>query len=298
MSISAKHGLPLSLCLLASLFLLSVGQEAAAQAPGREKEKVKPLDYHRHMAQVEKRVQGMGFHIVLQKPFVVIGDDSIEKVKHRAEKTVKWAVDLLKKDFFEIDPERILDIWLFKDKESYEKNTLALFGERPDTPFGYYSETHGALIMNIATGGGTLVHEIVHPFMAANFPACPSWFNEGLASLYEQCGDRDGRITGFTNWRLSGLQAVIDLESLPSFKTLCSTTTYEFYGKDPGTNYSQARYLCYYLQEKRLLRKYYREFRKSADDDPTGYKTLMKVLGVSDMDAFQKKWGAFVMKLR
>ena len=40
--------------------------------------------------------------------------------------------------------------------------------------------------MNIATGGGTLVHEIVHPFMAANFEQCPSWFNEGLGSLYEQ----------------------------------------------------------------------------------------------------------------
>ena len=31
-----------------------------------------------------------------------------------------------------------------------------------------------------------LVHEMVHPFMDADFPACPAWFNEGLASLYEQ----------------------------------------------------------------------------------------------------------------
>ena len=46
--------------------------------------------------------------------------------------------------------------------------------------------------MNIDTGGGTLVHEIVHPFIAANFPECPAWFNEGLASLYEQCGDHRG----------------------------------------------------------------------------------------------------------
>ena len=34
--------------------------------------------------------------------------------------------------------------------------------------------------MNISTGGGTLVHEIVHPFIEANFPACPPWLNEGL----------------------------------------------------------------------------------------------------------------------
>ena len=57
-----------------------------------------------------------------------------------------------------------------------------------------FMNADNALVMNIATGGGTLVHEIVHPFMEANFPACPSWFNEGLGSLYEQSGARDGRI--------------------------------------------------------------------------------------------------------
>jgi len=57
-----------------------------------------------------------------------------------------------------------------KDAASYEKNTLLLFKEKPSTPYGYYSSTHKALIMNIATGGGTLVHEIVHPFVEANFP--------------------------------------------------------------------------------------------------------------------------------
>ena len=46
--------------------------------------------------------------------------------------------------------------------------------------------------MNIATGGGTLVHEIVHPFVEANFPGCPTWFNEGLGSLYEQSAERKG----------------------------------------------------------------------------------------------------------
>ncbi len=72
--------------------------------------------------------------------------------------------------------------WLFRDKESYEKNCGELFNEKPTTPFGFYSGEHGALIMNIATGGGTLVHEIVHPFMRANSPKCPSWFNEGIGA--------------------------------------------------------------------------------------------------------------------
>ena len=39
--------------------------------------------------------------------------------------------------------------------------------------------------MNSATALGTLSHELVHPYMETNFPNVPSWFNEGLASLYE-----------------------------------------------------------------------------------------------------------------
>ena len=227
----------------------------------------------------------------------MIGNESAEKVQQRATNTVKWAVDHIKQSYFQRDPVEILDIWLFKDKASYEKYTKVIFDDTPTTPYGYFSYVHKALIMNISTGGGTLVHEIVHPYMAANFPACPSWFNEGLASLYEQSGEEHGRIHGNVNWRLPALQAAIKKDRVPSFETLCSTTTEQFYHEDPGTNYSQARYLCYYLQEKGLLEKYYREFKANAAKDPTGYKTLKSVLDEIDMAAFKKRWEAFVAKL-
>src|SRR5205807_8615054 len=135
----------------------------------------------------------------------------------------------IKKSYFQRDPDQILDIWLFKSKASYDKYTKEIFDDKPTTPYGYFSYVHRSLIMNIATGGGTLVHEIVHPFMAANFPTCPSWFNEGLASLYEQAGERNGRIIGNTNWRLRGLQSAIRKGDVPPFETLCGTTTREFY---------------------------------------------------------------------
>jgi len=106
------------------------------------------------------------------------------------------------------------------------------------------------------------------------------------------------RIFGRTNWRLRGLQSAIHKDSVPSFETLCSTTTREFYDRDPGTNYSQARYLCYYLQEHGLLTKYYHAFRNNAATDPTGYETLKAVLGEKDMAKFQERWEAEVLKLR
>jgi hypothetical protein len=254
--------------------------------------------FEEHVRNLKKKLPGDDFTVVATPPFVVIGDGDPAKVRARAEDTVAWAVKKLKAAYFEKEPAEIIDIWLFKDKKSYETNAEKLFGGRPDTPFGYFSHEHHALVMNIATGGGTLVHEIVHPFIAANFPRCPAWFNEGLASLYEQCGQERGEIHGYTNWRLHGLQAAIRKQKVPSFKTLCSTTTEEFYKKDRGTNYAQARYLCYYLQQRGLLKKYYRAFVKNQRDDPTGYQTLQKILGRKDMDKFQQEWEQYVLKLR
>lgn len=258
-----------------------------------------PADYCQHMMNLKKMMPKQGFSVVLSPPFVVIGDGGEQSVRGFSRDVVEWAVKQLKSLYFEKDPQEIIDIWLFKDKASYDKYTNEIFGDQPDTPFGYYSALHEALIMNIATGGGTLVHEIVHPFVRTNFPACPSWFNEGLGSLYEQSGSREGKIVGFTNWRLRFAQDAIKAGKLPSFETLTGTTSTEFYsGTNRATNYAQARYLCYYLQEKGLLVKFYQQFSANVKDDPTGYKTLKKVLGEDDMAAFQKKWEDYVSKLQ
>ncbi len=255
-------------------------------------------DYAQHIMNLKTEIPDSSFLVVLAKPFVVIGDESASMVKYRAEKTVKWAVDKLKADYFENDPCSIIDIWLFDGEVSYRKYTNEIFNDAPTTPFGYFSDEHNALIMNIATGGGTLVHEIVHPFIAANFPDCPAWFNEGLASLYEQSSEKNGKIRGLTNWRLKGLKEKIKDGTLPTFKELTHTTTFEFYrGCSGGDNYAQARYLCLYLQEKGLLRKFYREFKSQSKDDQTGYKTLLKVLKIEDMKQFENDWQKWVMKL-
>jgi len=256
------------------------------------------FDFDEHVERLKKRLPSNDFTIIVQPPFVVIGDEPPAVVKAHSEQTVKWAVDKLKQDYFSQDPKEILDIWLFKDAASYEKNAVLLFGGKPTTPYGYYSSQHKALIMNISTGGGTLVHEIVHPFVEANFPECPAWLNEGLGSLYEQCGEEKGHIHGYTNWRLLGLQNAIKARTVLTFKELTSLDSNKFYN-DEHDHYAQARYLCYYLQQRGLLTKFYREFRAHHRSDPTGYETLRRVLGPrADMNRFQKQWERFVLGLR
>ena len=253
--------------------------------------------YQRKLDDVKKKAPA-GFTVLVEKPFVVAGNDEPGQVRQFASGTVRWAVQKLKAAYFEKDPAEIITVWLFKDKASYERYTRELFDDRPDTPYGYYSQKHNALIMNIATGGGTLVHEIVHPYMHANFPACPAWFNEGMGSLYEQSAERQGGIVGLTNWRLAGLQKAIREGKVPDFKKLTGTSDFDFYSEDRGTNYAQARYLCMYMQENGLLQKFYREFVAGQKDDPTGYETLVRVLGEKDMEAFKKKWEKWVTGLR
>jgi hypothetical protein len=241
---------------------------------------------------------GAAFTVVVEPPFVVLGDESAAAVRTRARHTVAWATAQLKRAYFAKDPLRVIEVWLFKDATSYERHARQLFGHRPSTPYGYYSAEHQALVMNIATGGGTLVHEIVHPFVEANFPSSPAWLNEGLGSLYEQSGARDGQLVGLTNWRLAGLQRAIRSGALPSFAKLTATTSDQFYGDDPGTNYAQARYLLYYLQERGLLRRYYHRFFAARARDATGLITLAQVLGEKDLRAFQRRWETFVLGLR
>ena len=296
----------ISIFIFAGFFLLfgrtspeikEIETAAAAAKPSNTPAATENSSLAKHKAELEKKLKGRGFTVLIEKPFIVAGDESAEKVRARGASTVRWAVDKLKQDYFTKDPAEILEIWLFKDDASYRKHAKEFFGDDPGTPFGYYSPANKALVMNISTGGGTLVHEIVHPFIEANFPDCPAWFNEGMGSLYEQSGETDGRIQGFTNWRLPGLQKGIREKRVPSFKKMTAMSDTEFYREDTGTNYAQARYLLYYLQQKKLLVKFYKEFSANRKTDPTGYDTLQKVLDERDMNAFQKKWEAFVLKL-
>ena len=54
----------------------------------------------------------------------------------------------------------------------------------------------------------------------------------------------------------------------------------------------------FYLQEKGLLVRYYKTFRDGIANDPTGLKSLEKVIGPEKLQDFQKQWRKWVMTLR
>lgn len=274
-------------------------REPVPLRPGERAPSFTQAEYASHIRalRAKLRKQGLGhLSVRIEDPFVVIGDDSIAQLE-KSSLTVRWAADRLEQDFFDKRPTKILDIYLFSSAASYEDGVRTLTGEAPSTPYGFYSSSQGGMFMNIATGGGTLVHEIVHPYVEADFPTAPPWLNEGLGSLFEQSSEQEGHIVGLTNWRLGGLQRTIARGNLQAFDTLTRFSNSEFYGDETGTNYAQSRYLLYYLQEQGNLRAFYRAFRAAHAQDPTGYKTLAEYLHERDMGAFKRRWERYVAAL-
>lgn len=245
-------------------------------------------------AELEKKLKGQGFTVVVEAPFVVIGDEGAAAVKNRATGFLRWTVKLLEKDFFTKQPDKIIEVWLFRNEKTYRAGAKKFFGDEPETPYGYYSPTAEALVMNIGPGAGTLSHEVVHPYMEANFPNVPSWFNEGLASLYERPTERAGHIWGLPNWRLPNLKRQLRAKTLPSIPTLLGTTREGFYNADYDS-YAYARYLMQYLQEKGKLRDFYQKFLADKKD-PTGQAAMEDVLG-EKLDTFEPKWRKWTLEL-
>ncbi len=117
------------------------------------------------------------------------------------------------------------------------------------------------------------------------------------SKIYEQSTLGPNSIRGLENWRLPALQEAIQADKLRPLQELIEDE--HFYRKDlVGLNYAEARYLMFYLQKKKLLQKYYTEFRDNAKDDPSGLKTLQQIIAPQELEDFEKDWRRWVMQLR
>jgi hypothetical protein len=244
------------------------------------------------LAKWKDRLNEEHFVSLVSPPFVLAGDGGDEKLRIYRDRTIVAAARALHATYFDAEPDKPILIFLFESEEPYKRLAKKWFDD-DDVPHFGFCRSDGIMLMNISTGGGTLVHELVHALIKPDFPTVPSWFNEGLASLYEQSNIDGDTITGLKNWRLPALKEAIRQNQLRSFEELIADP--DFYGKEHvGLNYAQARYLMMYLQEKHLLQNYYRDFRAAAKDDPTGIETLKAVIGPKSLPEFEREWRAWV----
>jgi hypothetical protein len=233
--------------------------------------------------------------VIVQTPFVVGGDLERSELEQLYQQTIVPAVRAMRNSYFDARPSRPVTVLVFRGEESYNRYCEQLFGERGISIYGYYKPKLRTMVLNIATGNGTLLHELTHALVDFDFPDCPDWLNEGLACLHEQSrfrtGPRGPWIEGLVNWRLAGLQEVARSDSLASLKELLENP--HFRGRGQGTNYAQARYFCLYMQQRGVLADFYRAFRARHADDPRGLAALAAAfpgVGIDELDRRFQRW--------
>lgn len=238
--------------------------------------------------------------VIVAAPFVVAGDMTEADLREWHERTIHPAAVAMRNSYFTKQPNEPITVLLFSEKNSYERYAERLYRDKGISIYGYYKPRERTLVMNIATGGGTLVHELTHALIAFDCPTVPAWFNEGLASLHEQCRFRDGDegpwVEGLVNWRLPRLQKEIEAKRLPSLVDFIRDD--DFRGDREAINYAQARYFCIFLQRRGLLEKYYAALRKNIDDDPHGERAIKEVVPDLSWKELDAEYQQFVSKLK
>ena len=236
------------------------------------------------------------YPIEVSYPYIITGNlPASELIKWKNKISATQAS--LKAMYFKSDPKKPIEVWLFSDAKSYYDFNYNLWQFHPSTPYGYYLPESRRMVMNIATGGGTLIHELVHPYIVENFPDSPPWINEGLASLYEKSSKQNSIIRGLSNWRLGTLKSAIKTNTMPTLKATFQTNWVEFYGVNHEIHYAQARYVMYYLQQRGLLTLYYHLLTNNITQDPSGINTLLNVTQSASIEIFEKQWLDFISNI-
>lgn len=235
---------------------------------------------------------------IARAPFAIAGDLSEEELAQWHDRTIGPASRAMAHAYFDAPPTEPITVLLFRGEDSYNHYAKQLFGEEGISVYGYYKPGQRTLVMNIGTGGGTLVHELTHALVDVDFSEIPDWFNEGLASLHEQCRIRSDEtgIDGLENWRLPGLQQAIRRQQLGSLRDLIEGD--DFRGPNVGLNYAQARYFCLYMQRQGVLENFYEKFRDHRQTDPQGAATVREVFSDLAWEELDADFRAWALKLK
>ncbi len=235
--------------------------------------------------------------VVVKAPLVLASDLPLAVLEEWYSGTILPACDALAAVYCRRRPDAPLVVYLCSNERVYLDLARRLFNDEGVSVFGYFKPRERVLVLNIATGGGTLVHELTHALLAFDFPEVPDWFNEGLASLHEQCriGAEGQRIVGLINWRLPVLQAALRQGSLPSLEHLTSAGV--FRQGDEALRYAQARYLCLWMDQQGKLATFYHRFRDTVAHDPQGTATLLSMFPGRSWPQVDDQFAAWVASL-
>ncbi len=303
----------LTLLLAACLFMPPAEPGTAAETKRRHAEDIRASsggggsqtrspapEYERQYLGVPKNLTqlrllaGQDYLCVQRGNFLVAGDLGLLDYEYLVDGVLDYCSEALIRAFFDKGSvrEKTVNIFVFKDYDSYENGLRRFLGMQPISPYGHYGHSQKYIVINYETGPGTLVHELTHALMSEDFPEAPIWLAEGMASLYEHCRAEDDVLKGDDNWRLPELKVALEAGNLTPLPVLLGMTPATFRGNRESLNYAQSRYFCKYLEEMGLLTRIYKDFRDRFQQDPTGGAHLIKAFGkpLEVVDNAWRRW--------
>lgn len=234
--------------------------------------------------------------IIVCPPFVLAGDLSESELERLHRDAVLPITSALWRAFFDHKPDEPVTIVVLRNETTYHTVAVGLDGYEPLAYAGYTQRGKRRLVCNLATGRGTLTHELAHVLASFDFPEMPEWFDEGLAALHEDATLSSDRLTltGAGNWRSQILLEALRQGELPALETVIVSP--DFRGEGEGLNYAVVRSLCHYLQERGLLSHFYRKLRGAVHDDPRGIATLCELMGRSTINEVDHEFRDWVLR--
>jgi len=255
--------IPVLLVLLATGSLLVLPARLGAVPPppdGRQTLAMLDLNTALRVEAVLVRTQlPPTFTVRVSSPFVVASDLPPAELDRVIAQTLQAAVKAMSGALIRKPPPFPVRAYLFASRTSLAVVSRILW--KDDTPpvYGYSRKDLHMMVMDISTGGGTLIHELTHVMLWTDFPTVPNWFNEGLSSLHEAVRLHPYRLEGLPNWRGAILETARQKHRLRSLAELVSDP--DFYGKDVEINYAHARYFCLFLQDRCDLARFYERMK-------------------------------------
>ncbi len=252
----------------------------------------------RALAEGVARRLPQGHSVIIRTPLVIGGNLTPDALSQWHRKTIAPAMESMRCDYLATSMPHPIAILLFKDEASYRHAAENLLGEHRGSIYGFFQPYSRTVVINLAAGGGTIIHELTHAVLDYDFPEVPIWFNEGLASLHEHCDleVQDGRsvIVPRLNWRLAILQtALVEGRMLPTWEMMQKT---RFDGRDEALLYAHARYFCFYLREQGKLKDFYSCFRDQHQIDKYGNALIRQFLPGKTWPQIERDFRTWVLE--
>ncbi len=215
--------------------------------------------------------------------FVVFSKLPPELTYSLIDNDIRLTIDAMLNSYISVKPDKVTPIFLFEDYDAYRNFSVGNFNidESDLSPYGFYKISKNVIVIRYISWKGSIAHEVTHAMIQNDFPDIPSWFNEGMAALHEKSTYKNGTLVGDFSWRILSIRRALAENTYTGVEELMNTNDDELYGRKSSFYYAESRYLLMMLQQRGLLKEYYKNFRDSFAKDKTGITQLEKITGKS-----------------